>query len=92
MVKWLSCLPSKQAARVRFPFDVSFCHYIIGLIGDFSRTGDRDILVNSLTPTSIILSYPTLLTYASRRKVWNAFAQALFSDLNFDAHSSLMAF
>ena len=22
MVKWLSCLPSKQAARVRFPFGV----------------------------------------------------------------------
>ena len=46
MVKWLSCLPSKQAARVRFPFDVSFCHYISGLIGDFSRTratGDRYI-------------------------------------------------
>jgi hypothetical protein len=26
MVKWLSCLPSKQAARVRFPFGVfPFC-------------------------------------------------------------------
>jgi hypothetical protein len=24
MVKWLSCLPSKQAARVRFPFGVLF--------------------------------------------------------------------
>ena len=24
MVKWLSCLPSKQAARVRFPFGVIF--------------------------------------------------------------------
>ena len=24
MVKWLSCLPSKQAARVRFPFDVFY--------------------------------------------------------------------
>ena len=29
MVKWLSCLPSKQAARVRFPFGVmTFCTFV----------------------------------------------------------------
>ena len=30
MVKWLSCLPSKQAARVRFPFGVLF--FLAGLV------------------------------------------------------------
>ena len=62
---------------------MEFEPYIIGLIGDFSRTGDRDILVNSLYTNEhhSSISNPIWVTYLPMQadvKYGNAFAKALF--------------